>query len=78
MKLFASVVGLACLLLMTCVRAIARLVTIGAGATRAATEIAQAAASRSAEAAPRRSRHRTRPWIIRASGTAKVGTMTSG
>ena len=30
MKLFASVVGLACLLLMTCVRAIAWLVTIGA------------------------------------------------
>ena len=40
MKLFASVVGLACLLLMTCVRAIAWLATIGAGATRAATEIA--------------------------------------
>ena len=38
----------------------------------------QAAASRSAEAASRRSRHRTRPWSIRASGTAKVGTMTSG
>ena len=38
--LFAGVFGLVCLLLMTCVRAIAWLVTIGAGATRAATEIA--------------------------------------
>ena len=37
-----------------------------------------AAASRPAWAVSRRSRNRTRPWSIRASGTAKVGTMTSG
>jgi hypothetical protein len=40
--------------------------------------IDQIAASRSVEAVSRRSRNRTRPWSIRASGTAKVGTMTSG
>jgi hypothetical protein len=35
-------------------------------------------ASRVVTAVCRRSRHRTRPWRIRASGTAKVGTITSG
>lgn len=37
-----------------------------------------AAARRLTDGAWRRMRHRTRPWSIRASGTAKVGTMTSG
>ena len=37
-----------------------------------------AATSRPAGVVSRRSRNRTRPWSIRASGTAKVGTMTSG
>ena len=37
-----------------------------------------AATSRFVAGVSRRSRHRTRPWSIRASGTAKVGTMTSG
>jgi hypothetical protein len=37
-----------------------------------------AMASRSVEAASRHNRHRTTPCRIRASGTAKVGTMTSG
>jgi hypothetical protein len=35
-------------------------------------------ASRVVTAVCRGSRHRTRPWRIRASGTAKVGTITSG
>ena len=38
----------------------------------------QAMASRLVEVVSRRNRHRTSPWSIRASGTAKVGTMTSG
>lgn len=38
----------------------------------------QAAATRPVGAVSRRSRKRTRPWSIRASGTEKVGTMTSG
>ena len=37
-----------------------------------------AAASRLADPASRPSRHRTRPWSIRAKGTAKVGIITSG
>ena len=37
-----------------------------------------AAASRPAGAVSRRSRHSTRPWSIRASGTPKVGIITNG
>jgi hypothetical protein len=37
-----------------------------------------AAASRPVEVLSRLSRHRTRPWSMRASGTANVGTITSG
>ena len=56
---------------------------IGRGRHLAALAFGQAidnhaAASRPVAVAPRRSRHRTRPCSIRASGTAKVGTMTSG
>ena len=37
-----------------------------------------ASTSRLVDAVFRRSRHRTRPWSISASGTAKVGTITNG
>ena len=45
---------------------------------RSSGERLHAKASRPVGVVSRRSRHRTRPWSISSSGTAKVGIMTSG